>query len=97
MTIAKVLFIVVVFAFITFGGVLAVLSMSRPAIGGFVRRHLRKLYLLQALGWGAMAILFVLTESRIRTFGTVLSVANALLFSSMCFLKCRDSGRVDGN
>ncbi len=95
MTIAKVLFIVAILAFITFGGVLAVLSMSRPPIGSFVRRHLRTVYVIQAVMWAAMAVVSLAGESRIRVVMIVLGLVNALIFTSMCFLHPRDSGRVD--
>ena len=97
MTIAEVVLVVTIFAFITFGGVIAVLSMSKPAIGSFVRRHRLGLYVILVVWSAALAVVSLAGDSRVRVLTIALSLFNVLIYTSMCFLHLRESRRRDGD
>ncbi len=94
MTPTDVLFVVVVIGFMTLGGPVIVLSLSKlPALDRFVRRHIQAFYLIQTALWVSFAA--VAWIGRPRTWGlmTGLGLAGAACSIAMYVRHRRGKGQ----
>ena len=83
MTLAQGLFVAAILAFIALGLPAAAVSMTRPAIANFVRRHIRTFYLTQAAVWVSFTVIALIGQSRSRGWMVAIGVASAALSIAM--------------
>ena len=100
MTPAKGLFVAAILAVITLGGPAAAMSMTRPTIANFVKRHGRTMYLTQAAVWFSLAVFMALiSQSRFRGWmvASYIAMAGLNIAIAMFVRHPRDTEQVDGS